>query len=125
MANRLTLTPGSVSSVPHRIERVVMVCEKCGLKLQPPGATEPSASQRLKQELKQAALARGGSSAQRTRVVTSSCLDLCPVGRIAVGVVDAGVAGGSSVGTAQPRAQFYTVDPTQVSSSGEWEPILK
>lgn len=63
----------------HR--NLVIVCEKCGKKL----AKDPSApnpAHELKDWLKKQMLSRDLWGANR--VVTSSCLDICPEGKVAV-----------------------------------------
>jgi hypothetical protein len=64
-------------------ENLVLVCEKCGKKLQgtaSSGADNPSLG--LKDWLKKELLAR--SLWGRTRVVVTTCLDICPVDKVAV-----------------------------------------
>lgn len=58
-----------------------MICEKCGLKLSgPPPAENPSHA--LKNWLKKEMVDR--SLWGKNRVVTTSCLDICPDGKVAV-----------------------------------------
>ena len=62
-------------------ENLVIICEKCGKKLTPDSkAANPS--HELKQWLKKELLARDLWGANR--VVNSSCLDICPEGKVAV-----------------------------------------
>ena len=62
-------------------ENLVIVCEKCGKKLAAgPGAPNPSVEMKdwLKKEL------RARDLSATNRVITSSCLDICPEGKVAV-----------------------------------------
>lgn len=63
----------------HR--NLIIVCEKCGKKLASP-ADAPNPSHALKDWLKKQLLARDLWGANR--VVTASCLDICPEGKVAV-----------------------------------------
>lgn len=64
-------------------ENLVLVCEKCGTKLEKPGSENPS--RELKDWLKKQLLTKSLWGANR--VVTSSCLDICPEGKVAVAFV--------------------------------------
>src|SRR5947209_8499653 len=57
---------------------LVLICEKCGKKLDPKANPTPM----LKDSLKKSLVAEGLWGT--TRVVTTSCLDICPEGKIAV-----------------------------------------
>jgi predicted metal-binding protein len=64
-------------------ENLVLVCEKCGKKLQETsakGAENPAVE--MKDWLKKQLLAK--SLWGRTRVVVTTCLDICPLGKVAV-----------------------------------------
>ena len=66
---------------PEWHQNLVIVCEKCGKKL----ATDPTAENpavTMKNWLKKEMLARDLWGANR--VVNSSCLDICPEGKVAV-----------------------------------------
>jgi predicted metal-binding protein len=78
--NKLT----SVSSPVTRA--LVMICDKCGRKLEESEEKNPSRviQKRLKQEFKEV-YGKGAA-----RAVTTSCLDICPEDRIAVGIVKFG-----------------------------------
>lgn len=62
-------------------QNLVIVCEKCGKKLAQ-DASAPNPSQVLKDWLKKQLLERDLWGANR--VVTASCLDICPEGKVAV-----------------------------------------
>ncbi len=83
---------------------IIMVCEKCGQKLVAVGdksdAVNPALEfqKQMKLEIKE----RFGKGV--VRAVSSSCLDLCPQGRIAVGVANA-----------NDGLEFFTVAPEKLS----------
>jgi predicted metal-binding protein len=82
LASRSTPQKGDGSppaDLPKWHAHLVLVCEKCGAKLEP----EAKLSLGLKDQVKKK-LVTGGQWGP-VRVVTSSCLDLCPQGKIAVG----------------------------------------
>jgi hypothetical protein len=62
-------------------ENLILVCEKCGSKLAASSAT-PNPSHDLKNWLKKELIARKHWG--ETRVVTSSCLDICPKEKVAI-----------------------------------------
>jgi predicted metal-binding protein len=62
-------------------QNLVIVCEKCGKKLAK-GPDTPNPSHELKDWLKKQFLAKEMWGVNR--VVTSSCLDICPEGKVAV-----------------------------------------
>lgn len=68
---------------PNWHSNLILVCEKCGKKLEQPG--KPNPSHELKNWLKKSLLDRSLWGANR--VVTSSCLDVCPEGKVAVAFV--------------------------------------
>lgn len=62
-------------------ETVVMICTKCGKQFQ--DLQSQVAPERIKSELKSKAKSELG---QRVRVITTSCLNICPVDKIAIAV---------------------------------------
>lgn len=60
---------------------VVMICEKCGAKLSPEGT---NLSREIQQTLKAEIKGRLGKGV--IRAVVTSCLDLCPEGKITVAI---------------------------------------
>lgn len=74
----LTLRGISIVMKPKWSENLVLVCEKCGKKLG--GSENPSFA--MKDWLKKQLLAK--SLWGTTRVVMTSCLDICPEGKVAV-----------------------------------------
>lgn len=80
---------------------VVMICEKCGKQFEDGLKNSP---ERIKSELKTKSKEEFGQS---VRVITTSCLNICPQDKIAI-------AKASSTGDSVFRA--YAVDP---SASGE------
>lgn len=63
-------------------EALIVVCEKCGKKLVPEGADNPS--KQLQLALKERIFQSGKKGV--LRAVVTSCLDVCPNGAIAVGI---------------------------------------
>jgi predicted metal-binding protein len=63
--------------IPPWLDGIIMVCTKCGRKM---GSEE--ISDKLKHDLK--SLVKHGDFDKNIRVVTTSCLDICPDDRIAV-----------------------------------------
>jgi hypothetical protein len=94
-------------------QAIIMVCEKCGQKLMPTGgesdALNPALAfqQQMKSEIKQ----RFGKGV--VRAVSSSCLDVCPQGRVTVGIVNAD----SKNETA--KLEFFTVAPEDLTTAKE------
>lgn len=68
---------------PNWHQNLILICEKCGTKLERPGNGNPS--RELKDWLKKQLLAK--SLWGPNRVVTSSCLDICPEGKVAIAFV--------------------------------------
>ncbi len=68
---------------PHWHENLILICEKCGKKLE--GKSTPNPSYELKDWLKKELKARDLWGT--TRVVTSTCLDICPEDKIAVAFI--------------------------------------
>jgi predicted metal-binding protein len=92
-------------------ETVVMVCTKCGKQFQ--NTDDQSAPERFKSELK--SLAKAELPPKSVRVVTSSCLNICPVDKIAIAVAS----------TKNPGVfKGYNVDP-KASSEEVFKKILK
>lgn len=60
---------------------LILICEKCGKKLSPAAGSE-NPSVELKNWLKNELFSR--NLAGSSRVITSSCLDICPDGKVAV-----------------------------------------
>jgi ferredoxin len=60
---------------------VVMICTKCGKQFS--GDSDKEAPERMKSELKSIAKIHLGKS---VRVINSSCLNICPVDKIAIAV---------------------------------------
>lgn len=76
-------------------ETVVMICTKCGAQFQ--DSKSKDAPERIKAELKSIAKSELGP---RVRVITTSCLNICPEGKIAIAVAstkDSNVFKGYSV----------------------------
>ena len=73
-------------------EKLVLVCRKCGEREGRSNCADDLRT-RLKDELK------GSGHWGKTRVVGSTCLDLCPEGRVAVAVCE------------DTRRRLYHVDP--------------
>lgn len=91
-------------------DTVVMICTKCAKQFSDPFLNE--APERMKSELKSKARAELGGS---VRVITTSCLNICPVDKIAV----------AKASTLLPSVfKGYTVEPN-VSSEELYEAILK
>lgn len=63
-------------------ETVVMICTKCGIQFQ--ATKDQEAPERIKSDLKAIAKAKLGKGA--VRVITTSCLNICPVDKIAIAV---------------------------------------
>lgn len=83
-------------------DTVVMICTKCGKQIH--NSADQESPERLKSELKSKTKAEFGKS---VRVINSSCLNICPVDKVAIAVAsrkDPGVFKG------------YIVDP---KTSGE------
>lgn len=88
-------------------QAIIMICEKCGQKLlatAPAGAPNPATEfqRNMKTEIKN----RFGKGV--VRAVSSSCLDICPEGRVAVGIANNG---------APP--EFLTVAPADLPAAQE------
>jgi predicted metal-binding protein len=79
-------------------EAVVMICTKCGKQFQ--SAHNQEAPERIKSDLKSIAKAELGKGS--VRVVTSSCLNICPVDKIAIAVASKNAPG---------TFKGYIVDP--------------
>lgn len=62
-------------------ETVIMVCTKCGKQF---NKTNQEAPEKIKSELK--SIAKDKLGKKSVRVVTSSCLNICPAGKIAIAV---------------------------------------
>lgn len=82
-------------------ETVVMVCTKCGNQFQ--DSTLQDSPERIKSELKTKAKSELG---KKVRVITTSCLNICPDGKIAIAKAS---IKGSSVFSA------YAVDPNSLA----------
>ncbi|MDO9181177.1 MAG: hypothetical protein Q7U04_02155 [Bacteriovorax sp.] len=89
---------------------VIMVCTKCGKQFSDINSQE--APERIKSELKMKAKPLHGSSA---RIITTSCLNICPVNKIAI--VTASSAG-------SPVFKAFTVAP-EISADELYQRIFK
>lgn len=91
-------------------DTVVMICTKCAKQFSDPILND--APERIKSELKSKARSELGGS---VRVITTSCLNICPVDKIAI----------AKASTLLPSVfKGYTVDPN-VSGEELYETILK
>jgi hypothetical protein len=73
--------PSFIQNVPSPVDTaLILICEKCGKKLNSENNPAVYLQQSLKTEIKQQNL-KG-----KVRAVLSSCLDICPENRIAVGI---------------------------------------
>ena len=63
-------------------EQLILICEKCGIKLAPPPAENPSRA--LQQKLK--ALCKTEISDPLVRPVISGCLGVCPEGEVTIAI---------------------------------------
>jgi len=82
------------------------VCENCGRKLVAAGGS-PNPAIQLQQEMKLEIKERFGKGV--VRAVSTSCLDICPQGRVAVGIANAH----SDKSTA--NLEFFTVAPEDLA----------
>ncbi|MDD4976301.1 MAG: hypothetical protein PHY93_18225 [Bacteriovorax sp.] len=91
-------------------DTIVMVCSKCGSQFKDTHSQE--SPERMKSELKSKAKSELGKS---VRVITTSCLNICPVDKIAI-----------AVATTKEPAVFkaYAVDP-EVSGEELYKKIFK
>ncbi len=62
-------------------ETVVMICSKCGKQFD--NSESQNSPERIKSELKSVAKSELGA---KIRVITTSCLNMCPVDKIAIAV---------------------------------------
>jgi hypothetical protein len=69
------------SAPPPASEALILICEKCGKKL---GADSREIQGRVKERIREEGL-KG-----RVRAVVTTCMDVCPDGEIAVGIVRPG-----------------------------------
>lgn len=88
--------PEATAEQPKWHETLVLICEKCGKKMN----AEKNPSHTLKDQVKRTLVSQGCWGG--VRVSTSSCLDICPEGKIAVAFT------GDQPG--QPTVA-YTLDP--------------
>lgn len=65
---------------------LILVCEKCGKRLQ--GDSDKNPSRKLASRLKK--MSREVFDKHEVRVATTSCLDICPDGRVSVAIVPVG-----------------------------------
>lgn len=94
---------------------LLTVCEKCGRKLAGDKDAKDTPSTELRKALKEKCAEAFGKGV--VRPVTSSCMDICPRDRIAVGFLPVGGKGGG--------ACFFTVDPSDPARvSGEILEVL-
>lgn len=87
---------------------VVMICSKCGAQFSNPEMVE--SPERIKNDLKKITKEHLGKS---VRVITTSCLNICPIDKIAV-----------VVAKTNANTQAYSVSPT-VSGDDLYKNILK
>ncbi|MBC7537969.1 MAG: hypothetical protein H7281_04060 [Bacteriovorax sp.] len=92
-------------------ETVVMICTKCGKQFQ--SAHNQAAPERIKGDLKSIAKAELGKGS--VRVITTSCLNICPVDKIAIAVASKNEPG---------TFKGYLVDP-DISGEELFKKILK
>lgn len=92
-------------------DTVVMICTKCGTQFQK--AHDQEAPERIKSDLK--TIAKEQLSKGSVRIITTSCLNICPVDKIAV-----------VVASKTPSEVFsaYSVDP-EVNATELFNKILK
>jgi predicted metal-binding protein len=82
-------------------ESLILICEKCGKKLSDSDENPArNLQQRLKEEIKQT-FGKGV-----VRAVLTTCMDICPLGEIAVGFARTGEAN-----------EFYTIEKKDVEGS--------
>lgn len=77
-SEKLTSVPSPVS------QALILICEKCGKKLAPNDEENPSKTIQL--ALKEHIKSAGKKGV--LRAVVSSCMDICPKGEIAVGIIN-------------------------------------
>ncbi len=92
-------------------DELVVICSKCGKKLASKDNEDPS--ELLKSELK--ARVKEEELKHQLRVVTSSCMDLCPKDRIAVAVIRR---------DGHPAVDTFSVS-LETSASAIWNKISK
>jgi len=86
---------------------LILVCEKCGKRLDSDGDGNPS--RQLVSRLKKLAKKRFGKGA--VRAVTTSCMDICPDDRISVALIE--FRGTTS------NTRFFTVNGSDPDETGE------
>jgi predicted metal-binding protein len=66
------------SQKPKWDRSLILICEKCSKKIEPSGDLANELKKKWKKDFKENGLS------PETRIVTTSCLDICPTGEIAV-----------------------------------------
>jgi predicted metal-binding protein len=84
---------------------LVLVCEKCGKRLDTESDKNPS--RRLVSRLKK--MAKKSFDRGEIRAVATSCMDLCPEGEVSVAIV--------SVRHARPDTRFFTVGVDDIDAT--------
>ena len=88
-------------------ETVVLICTKCGKQFD--DVDSQNSPERIKSELKTATKTELGA---KIRVITTSCLNMCPVDKIALAVAstkDQGVFKGFAVGPNDSGNEIYNL----------------
>ena len=96
-----------ITDIPAPISKAMLfICEKCGKKLTTSELPEENPARIIQKSMKKACVERFGKKVVRPMV--SSCMDVCPEGRITIGIMSQGP------NPLPPR--FITVEPTETDS---------
>ena len=95
------------SALPPEPDTFVMICEKCGLKINP--GANPNLSRQLQSDLKRKI--RASFPNKEIKALIVSCMDVCPENEVTVSIM--------TFKGDPTKAEFFTVTPEPIDRASE------